>query len=375
MAVPASQAWAVARHVFKNRWRGSRRFPVVLMLEPLLRCNLACRGCGKIRQPREVLQRELTPGQCVAAADECHAPVVSIAGGEPLLHPEIDEIAAGLVGHRKFVYLCTNGLKLEESLEKFRPSKYLSFSVHLDGPREEHDRSVAREGVYGTAIRAIRRAVESGFRVTTNTTVYRWSRVDRLQMLFDELTDLKVEGIMLSAAFAYETAVDHESFPVFEQSREFFRELLAPSKSRGWPVNQSPLYLEFLQGRWDLDCTPWGTATYGVLGWQRPRYVLDEGYCGSFSELVETTDWTRYGHKSGNPKCRHCMIHSGFEPSAVASTLGTWKGFLATVRLARPGRPAANGRHAGPPSGEGAGSSELAAEERELHDTSADRSQ
>lgn len=336
--------WAVVSHVLKHELRGIKRYPLVLMLEPLLRCNLACAGCGKIQHPREVLRRQLTPEQCFAAVDECGAPVVSIPGGEPLLHPQIDQIVAGLVERRRYVYLCTNALKLEDALPRFAAVKYLTFSVHLDGPRDIHDRAVCRQGVYDIAVRAVRAAVAAGFRVTTNTTVYDWTDPQRLRGFFDEIMQLGVEGMMISPGYPYEKAPDQEHFLSRERTTAVFRQALAGMQGRGWRFNQTPLYLQFLQGNWDLECTPWGNPTYNVFGWQRPCYLLDEGYCDSFAELMATTDWPRYGHASGNPKCADCMVHSGYEPSAVAATFNNWRGLLATACLSLLGRLPRQGR-------------------------------
>jgi len=332
MSVPLSQMWTVARYVLGNRLRGVTRYPLVLMLEPLFRCNLACAGCGKIQHPTDVLRQHLTPEQCFAAVDECGAPIVSIPGGEPLLHPEIDRIVAGLVERRKYIYLCTNALKLEEALDLFRPSKYLSFSVHMDGLREEHDQAVCREGTYDIAVRAIREALARGFRVTTNTTLFDGVDPTRVREFFDEMAGLGVEGMMLSPGYSYEKAPDQEHFLRREKTEWLFRRILGNAR-RAWKFNQSPLFLEFLQGRWQLECTPWGNPTYNLFGWQRPCYLQGEGYCSSFQELLETTDWSQYGHSSGNPKCRDCMVHCGYEPSAVAATFGSWRALWATARL------------------------------------------
>lgn len=335
MSVPFSQAWTVTRYVLGRRLRRVKRYPLVLMLEPLLRCNLACAGCGKIQHPAHILRRQLTPQQCFAAAEECRAPIVSIPGGEPLLHPQIDEIVRGLTRRRKFVYLCTNGIKLKECLDQFKPSKYLAFSVHLDGPRAEHDRAVCREGVYEAAVDAIRHALQLGFRVTTNTTLFNDVAPDRMRQFFDQLMDLGVEGMMISPGYAYEKAPQQESFLNLEQTKQLFSQILGqPLPS--WKFNQTPLFLQFLQGKFALDCTPWGTPTYNVFGWQKPCYLLDEGYCDSFDELLHTTEWSQYGHASGNAKCRNCMVHCGFEPSAMEATLGSWRGFATTVRLMLP---------------------------------------
>jgi hopanoid biosynthesis associated radical SAM protein HpnH len=231
------------------------------------------------------------------------------------------------------VYLCTNALKLEECLPQFRPSKYLAISVHLDGPPEEHDRAVGRHGAFDIAVRAIKAARFRGFRVTTNTTLYLNADPERTRHFFDHMTALGVEGMMISPGYRYATASEREQFLGREQTNHLFRRLLARPK-RNWHFNQTPLFLEFLQGNIDLDCTPWGNPTYNVLGWQRPCYLLDEGHCDSFQELMATTDWSRYGHASGNTKCRDCMVHCGYEPSAVEAIFGSWRGFLQTVSLA-----------------------------------------
>jgi hopanoid biosynthesis associated radical SAM protein HpnH len=332
MGVPVSQMLTVARYVIGKTLRGERRYPLVLMLEPLFRCNLACAGCGKIQYPSEILKKQLTPEQCFHAADECGAPMVSIPGGEPLLHPQIDQIVAGLVARKKYVYLCTNAILLEKNLERFTPSKYLTFSVHVDGPREEHDVAVCREGVFDVAVRAIRAAVSAGYRVTTNTTMFNTAHPRRMREMFDILTDLGVEGMMISPGYPYEKAPDQEHFLHRNQTVELFRRTLARPK-RSWVFNQSPLFLEFLKGNWDLECTPWGNPTYNIFGWQRPCYLLQEGYCSTYQELLETTDWSAYGRQSGNPKCQDCMVHCGYEPTAVSQTFGSLRGLAAAARL------------------------------------------
>lgn len=344
MSVPFSQMWTVATYVLSRKLRGVERYPLVLMLEPLFRCNLACAGCGKIQYPAETLRRHLTPQQCFDAVEECGAPMVSIPGGEPLLHPQIDEIVAGLVARKKYVYLCTNAILLEKHLDLFTPSKYLSFSVHIDGLRTEHDEAVCREGVFDVAVRAIRAAVARGFRVTTNTTLFNHADPDRVREMFDTLMELGVEGMMVSPGYPYEKAPDQEHFLHREQTKSLFRRILAPQQhttphsprpthQRTWRFNQSPLFLEFLRGSYDLECTPWGNPTYNLFGWQKPCYLLNEGYAATFQELMETTDWSRYGCGSGNPKCTDCMVHSGYEPSAVQATFGSLRGLLATARV------------------------------------------
>ncbi len=332
MGVPVSQMWTVASYVLRQKLQGIELYPLVLMLEPLFRCNLACAGCGKIQHPNSVLKRNLAAEECFQAVEECGAPMVSIPGGEPLLHPEIHEIVAGLVERKKYIYLCTNAILLEEHLDRFTPSKYLTFSVHLDGLQEDHDRAVCRDGIYEVAVRAIRKALEKGFRVTTNTTLFNDADPETCRKFFDTLMELGVEGMMVSPGYPYEKAPDQEHFLHRNETLRLFGKLLdRPKKS--WRFNQSPLFLEFLRGRFDLECTPWGNPTYNLFGWQKPCYLLQEGYCGSFKELMETTDWDSYGRCSGNPKCTDCMVHSGYEPTAVAQTFGSLKGFLRTVKV------------------------------------------
>lgn len=330
MGVPVSQMWAVASYVLRKKFAGVKRYPLVLMLEPLFRCNLACAGCGKIQYPAEILRKQLTPEQCFQAADECGAPIISIPGGEPLLHPQMPEIVRGLVARKKYIYLCTNALLLREHLDEYTPSQYLTFSIHLDGPREEHDFAVCRSGVYDVAIEAIQAAIARGFRVTTNTTVYNTADPQGLRGMFDTLMELGVEGMMLSPGYQYEKAPMQELFLRREQTTTLFQRILGNGK-RGWRFNLSPLFLEFLRGRWDLECTPWGSPTYNLFGWQRPCYLLQEGYCATFQELLDTTDWSQYGRSSGNPKCADCMMHCGYEPTAVAETFGSWRGFSRVV--------------------------------------------
>ncbi len=323
MAIQIEQAIAVGTYLFKQRLMGRKKFPLVLMLEPLFRCNLACTGCGKIQHPKEILKRNLTPEECFAAVDECGAPVVSIPGGEPLLHPQIDEIVEGLVARKKFVYLCTNGILLEKSLGKFKPSPYLTFSVHLDGLREHHDHCVDREGVFDIAVQAIKAAKSKGFRVTTNTTVFEGANPQEMQKFFDFLATLEVDGMMISPGYSYEWAPDQDHFLKREQTKALFREILSPFKAgqKKWNFNHNPLFLDFLMGEEDYECTPWGSPSYSVLGWQKPCYLLNEGHYSSYKELLEKTDWTQYGRASGNPKCADCMVHCGYEPTAAMEAM------------------------------------------------------
>lgn len=331
MGVPVSQMWTVASYVLKQRLRGNKRYPLVVMLEPLFRCNLACAGCGKIQYPAHILKRQLTPKQCFDAVEEAGAPMVAIPGGEPLLHPEIGEIVRGLVARRKYIYLCTNALLLEEKLDEFTPSKYLSFSVHMDGPRKEHDFAVCRMGTYDVAVSAIRKAVARGFRVTTNTTLFDGVEPEKVRHFFDDMMALGVEGMMVSPGYSYDKAPDQEHFLNLGKTRDLFRTIFSKPKKH-WRFNQSPLFIRFLMGKDDFDCTPWGNPTYNIFGWQKPCYLLQEGYVQSFRELIDDTAWNSYGHRSDNKKCTNCMVHSGFEPTAVDRTFSSVAGFYQTAK-------------------------------------------
>lgn len=323
MAIQLQQAIEVGKYLVTQRLMGRKRFPLVLMLEPLFRCNLACSGCGKIQHPTDILKKHLTPEQCFAAVEECGAPVVAIPGGEPLLHPQIGEIAQGLVDRRKFVYLCTNGILLEKSLDKFGPSPYLTFNVHLDGLREWHDKCVDRKGVFDIAVQAIRTAKARGFRVVTNTTVFDGADSKEMQEFFDFLSTLNIDGMTISPGYSYEWAPNQDHFLKREQTRALFRDILAPYKAgqKNWNFNLSPLFLDFLTGEKDYECTPWGSPSYSVLGWQKPCYLLNEGHYATFKELLEDTDWSKYGRASGNPKCADCMVHCGYEPTAAMDAM------------------------------------------------------
>jgi hopanoid biosynthesis associated radical SAM protein HpnH len=323
--------WTVATYVLKQKLSGRRRYPLVLMLEPLFRCNLACAGCGKIQYPAHILKKQLTPEQCFAAVEECGAPMVSIPGGEPLLHPRIDEIVKGLVERRKYVYLCTNALLLKEKLDLFTPSKYLTFSVHLDGQRDHHDFAVCREGGYDIAVEAVRATMRRGFRVTTNTTLFDGADPNSVRAFFDEMMELGVEGMMLSPGYRYDKAPDQEHFLGRAKTRRLFSGILS-NRKKSWRFNQSPLFLEFLMGKRHYPCTPWGMPTYNIFGWQKPCYLLQDGYADSFQELLAETKWENYGTESGNPRCANCMMHSGYEASAVDDTFGSVRGFLGAVK-------------------------------------------
>ena len=331
MGVPVSQMWTVATYVLKQKVKGRKRYPLVLMLEPLFRCNLACAGCGKIQYPAHVLKQNLSPEECFRAVDECGAPMVSIPGGEPLMHPQIAEIVEGLVARKKYIYLCTNALLLKEKIDLFKPSQYLTFSVHVDGERENHDFSVCREGGYDIAIEGMREALRRGFRVTTNTTLFDGADPNSVRAFFDEMMDLGVEGMMLSPGYSYDKAPDQSHFLGRARTRRLFRAMLSNRKAK-WVFNQSPLFLEFLMGKRDYPCTPWGMPTFNLFGWQKPCYLLQDGYADTFEELMQATEWEKYGTESGNPKCANCMVHSGYEASAVHDTFGSLRGFWGTVR-------------------------------------------
>ena len=331
MPVPISQMWTVATYVLKQKLAGRRRYPLVLMLEPLFRCNLACAGCGKIQYPAHILKTNLTPEECFRAVDECGAPMVSIPGGEPLMHPQIGEIVEGLVARKKYIYLCTNALLLKEKIGLFQPSKYLTFSVHMDGQQEHHDLSVCKEGGYEIAVEGLKEAVRLGFRVTTNTTLFDGADAQSVRNFFDDMMSLGVEGMMLSPGYSYDKAPDQQHFLGKERTRGLFNAILSNRKPE-WRFNLSPMFLEFLMGRRDYACTPWGMPTFNLFGWQKPCYLLQDGYADTFAELMEATEWERYGTESGNPKCANCMVHSGYEASAVHDTFNSWRGFLATVR-------------------------------------------
>lgn len=321
MGVPLIQAVRVGAYILKQKLKGNARYPLVLMLEPLFRCNLACAGCGKIDYPDSILNKRLSPQECFQAADDCGAPVVSIPGGEPLLHKEIKEIVEGLVARKKFVYLCTNALLLKKKMDLFRPSPYLTFSIHLDGLKEEHDRAVSQEGVFERAVEAIKEATARGFRVTVNCTLFNSNAVpERVAEFFDYVSTLGVEGVTVSPGYAYERAPVQDHFLSRRQTKELFRSIFRMGKSRNWKFNQSSMYLDFLAGNQTYECTPWGNPTRNVFGWQRPCYLVGEGYAKSFQELMDTTAWDQYG-VGKYEKCANCMVHCGFEPTSVIDTV------------------------------------------------------
>ncbi len=316
VAVPVRQHLAIGWYIFKQKLKGNERYPLVLMLEPLFQCNLACAGCGKIDYPKQILHRRLSVEDCLASVDECGAPMVAIPGGEPLLHKEISEIVAGIVKRRKFVSLCTNALLLEKKLHLFKPSPYLFFSVHLDGLKEEHDASVCQDGVFDRAVKAIKVAQDKGFQVNVNATIFDGMKPERVAAFLDYARDMGVNGVTISPGFAYERAPDTEHFLSRQKTKKLFRDILARGKGKKWPLSHSSLYLDFLTGNQDYRCTPWGMPTRNIFGWQKPCYLLNEGHAPTFKALMEETDWDTYG-TGRYEKCADCMAHCGYEPTAA----------------------------------------------------------
>lgn len=320
MGVPLIQQYRVAKYLIEKKLKGEKRYPLVLMLEPLFRCNLACAGCGKIDYPDEILNKRLSYNDCMHAIDECGAPVVSIAGGEPLIHKEMPRIVDGFINRKKFVYLCTNALLLKQHINEYTPSPYLTFSIHLDGNRERHDASVCLDGVYDKCIEVIKLAREKGFRVTLNCTLFQNETADEVAEFMDTAMDLGVEGVTISPGYSYERAPRQDVFLKKQESKQLFRNIFKLGKGRKWRFNQSSLYLDFLAGNQTYACTPWGNPTRNVFGWQKPCYLLvGEGYAHTFSELMEDTNWENYG-TGRNPKCANCMVHCGYEATAVDDT-------------------------------------------------------
>jgi len=321
MGVPLIQQVRVGAYILGKRLRRQERYPLVLMLEPLFRCNLACTGCGKIDYPEDILNQRLSIDECVGAVEECGAPIVSIAGGEPMIHKEMPTIVAEIVRRKRFVYLCTNALLLKKQIGEYTPSPYMTFSVHLDGNRMRHDASVCRTGVYDDAVAAIKLARSHGFRVTINCTLFQGEDADEVAAFFDDAMALGIEGITVSPGFGYEHAPQHDVFLNRAASKRLFRDIFRRARGRGWRFNQSSLFLDFLAGNRTYQCTPWGNPTRNVFGWQRPCYLLvDEGYAPTFGALMTETDWDSYG-VGHHPKCAQCMMHCGFEPTAVNDTV------------------------------------------------------
>jgi hopanoid biosynthesis associated radical SAM protein HpnH len=320
LSIPFLQKALVGAYVVRQHLRGTKRYPLALMLEPLFRCNLACSGCGKIDYPDPILDQRLSVEECLGAVDECGAPVVSIAGGEPLLHKEMPTIVRGIIARRKFVYLCTNALLMEKKLDQYEPSPFFVWSVHLDGDQEMHDRSVCQPGVYERAVGAIRAAKARGFRVNINCTLFNDAQPERVADFFNTAKGLGIDGITVSPGYAYERAPDQQHFLNREKTKQLFRDILSRGKGKDWSFSQSSLFMDFLAGNQTYHCTPWGNPARTVFGWQRPCYLLGEGYTKTFKELMETTDWDAYG--TGHyEKCADCMVHSGYEATAVTDTV------------------------------------------------------
>jgi hopanoid biosynthesis associated radical SAM protein HpnH len=348
LAIPLLQMYQVGRYVLARRLRREQRYPLVLMLEPLFQCNLACAGCGKIDYPKEVLQQRMSVADALHAVDECGAPIVSIAGGEPLIHHELPQIVAGIVARRKFVYLCTNAILLPRYLDNYRPSPYLTLSLHLDGNRERHDESVCQDGVFDKVIAAIRLARGRGFRVTVNCTLFNSADPDEVAEFFDTAMRQGIEGITVSPGYSYSHAPRQDVFLARNASKSLFREIFRRGRGRGrharprWSFNHSSLFLDFLAGNQSYQCTPWSNPTYNIFGWQRPCYLLsDEGSATSYRALMEETDWERYG-VGRNPRCNNCMAHCGFEGTAVSDALAhPLKALAASLRGPRLSGPMA----------------------------------
>ena len=323
MGVPLIQQLRVAKYILGRKIHGDARYPLVLMLEPLFRCNLACAGCGKIDYPDEILDKRLSFDECMQAVDECGAPIVSIAGGEPLIHKEMPRIVRGFMRKKKFVYLCTNALLLERHMDEYEPSPYLTFSIHLDGNRERHDASVCREGVFDKCVEVIKKARAKGFRVTINCTLFQGESADEVAEFMDMAMELGVEGVTISPGYSYERAPRQDVFLKKQESKQLFRNIFKLGRGRSWRFNQSSLYLDFLAGNETYHCTPWGNPTRNVFGWQKPCYLLvGEGYARTFRELIDETEWDKYG-TGKNPKCANCMVHCGYEATAVNDTFAS----------------------------------------------------
>jgi hopanoid biosynthesis associated radical SAM protein HpnH len=318
MKIPFFKEIKISVYLLKQKLLGRKRYPLVLMLEPLFRCNLACAGCGKIDYPDPILNRRLSVEECLAAVDECGAPMVAIPGGEPLIHKDIGAIVKGIVARKKFVSLCTNALLLEKKLEEFEPSPYLFFSVHLDGLRDHHDKSVSQKGVFDRAVSAIRAAKARGFAVNVNATIFDGHSAEDIAAFLDFAKTLDV-GVSISPGYAYERAPDQQHFLTRRKTKQLFRRVFAQGRGKGWKLMHSALFLDFLAGNQTYHCTPWGMPTRNIFGWQKPCYLLGEGYVNSFAELMETTDWDAYG-TGRYEKCANCMAHCGYEPTAAAAS-------------------------------------------------------
>jgi hopanoid biosynthesis associated radical SAM protein HpnH len=330
--MPLRQSLRVGTYLARQKLARKDKFPLIVELEPLFACNLKCAGCGKIQEPASLLKQRMPVEQAIGAIEECGAPMVSIAGGEPLMHPQIEVIVGELIKRKKYVFLCTNALLLPKKLDKFTPSRYLAFAVHIDGLKERHDESVCKDGVFDEAVAAIKEAKRRGFRVTTNTTVF---NTDTPQTVIDVLNylndDLQVDEMMISPAYAYEKAPDQEHFLGVAETTELFRKAFDNGNRKRWRLNHSPLFLDFLEGKKDFACTAWGIPSYSLKGWQKPCYLMSDGYVSTYRELIEETDWDAYG-RGKDPRCANCMAHCGYEPSAVLATMGSLRESIRAVR-------------------------------------------
>ncbi|MDA0638397.1 adenosyl-hopene transferase HpnH [Nonomuraea sp. MCN248] len=332
MTIPIRQSLRVAGYILRNKARRRAKFPLLVELEPLFACNLACGGCGKIQHPADVLRRRMPVEQAVAAIEECGAPMVSIAGGEPLMHPQIGELVRELIARKKYVYLCTNALLIPKKIDQFEPSRYFAWTVHIDGLKERHDAAVCKEGVFEEAVAAVRECRRRGFRVTTNTTFFSTDSPRTVIEVLDYLNDdLGVDQMMISPAYAYEKAPDQDHFLGVAEIRALFRKAFAGGNRRRWRFNHSPLFLDFLEGRVDFPCTAWAIPSYSLFGWQRPCYLMSDGYARTYRELIEETDWDAYG-RGRDDRCANCMAHCGYEPTAIFATLGSLRQSLRAVR-------------------------------------------
>ncbi|SFT86949.1 hopanoid biosynthesis associated radical SAM protein HpnH [Actinopolyspora lacussalsi subsp. righensis] len=332
MGIPIRQAAKVGAYLVKQKILRRKKFALTLELEPLFACNLACAGCGKIQHPANVLKQRMPVEQALSAVEECGAPVVSIAGGEPLMHPEIETLVHELVKRKKFVYLCTNALLMPRKIDEIEPSPYFSWAVHIDGLEERHDASVSKQGVFAQAVDNIKDAQRRGFRVTTNSTFFSTDTPKTVIDVLDYLNDeLNVDQMMLSPAYAYDKAPDQDHFLGVEETRELFKKAFADGRRKKWRLNHSPLFLDFLEGKRDFACTAWAIPSYSLYGWQRPCYLMADGYAQSYRELIEETDWESYG-RGRDSRCANCMAHCGYEPTAVMATMGSLRESLRAMR-------------------------------------------
>ena len=332
MGIPMRQAARVGAYLVRQKLAGRKKFALTLELEPLFACNLACAGCGKIQHPASVLKQRMPVDRALAAVEECGAPVVSIAGGEPLMHPEIEVLVDELVKRKKFVYLCTNALLMPRKIDKFTPSPYFSWAVHVDGLQERHDASVCKEGVFAQAVDNIKDAQQRGFRITTNSTFFSTDTPSSVIEVLDYLNnELDVDQMMLSPAYAYDKAPDQDHFLGVTETRELFKKVFADGRRRKWRFNHSPKFLDFLEGKVDFGCTAWAIPSYSLYGWQRPCYLMADGYAQSYRELLEETDWEAYG-RGRDSRCANCMAHCGYEPTAVMATMRSLRESIRALR-------------------------------------------